>query len=271
MDGLCKRSNIIMNNTTHNSSYHHHFKTGCKGCVMVMSLLLLLTGLAKAGVASAQYHYCSWNRMTLQIPLGEKWSTDAEVQARWQNSVGSRNMFDEALLFSYRQWVYYKPDDRFRISLSPFAYFSAHPYIMKYGYEKLKPTGEYRATIAVEAQQQVLPRLNINGRMGAEYRMLRNSDDNWRTRYRVGSRYDINKKYSISGNYELLFTTHIADVNTHLDNERIWAMMGRTINRKLRAEVGLMHMRRKMTQNSTLVNEGDLLLNVTYSVGSYKH
>jgi len=268
MDGLCKRSKIIMNNTTHNSSYHHHFRAGCKGCVMVMSLLLLLTGLAKAGVASAQYHYCSWNRFTLQLPMGKEWSTDAEVQARWQNGWGSKNMFDEQLLLSYRHWVYYKPDERFRFSLSPFAYFSANPYIMKPGDENLTTTGEFRTTIAAEMQQKLLTKIWINGRVGAEYRMYEYTNNNWRTRYRVGSTYNINKKYSIAGNYELLFTTHAADTYTHLDNERIWAMMGRTISKKLKAEVGLMHMRRKMNSSKSLVKEGDMLLNITYSIAN---
>jgi len=255
-----------MSNTTHKPLYINHLRKGCKGCVLVMSLLLFLTSMAKAGVASAQYHYCSWNRMTVQLPLGNKWSTDAEVQARWQSGAGGKNMFREQLLLSYRHWVYYKPDNRFRISFSPFSYFSANPYIMKPGDEKLNAISEYRMTLAVEVQEKLLPKLWINCRVGAEYRMYEHTANNWRTRYRVGSRYDLNKKYSIAGNYELLFATHVATTYTHLDNERIWAMMGRNITNKLKAEIGLMHLSRKMNGNQSLIKEGDMLLSVTYSI-----
>lgn len=257
-----------MSNTTHKPLYVNHLRKGCKGCVLALSLLMFLTSMAKAGVASAQYHYCSWNRLTVQLPLGNKWSTDAEVQARWQSSAGGKNMFDEQLLLSYRHWVYYKPDEHFRFSLSPFAYFSANPYIMKPGDEKLSTVGEYRTTVAAEIQEKLFPKLWINGRLGAEYRIFEYADNNWRTRYRVGSRYELNKKYSISGNYELLFTTHIGSTYTHLDNERIWAMMGRNITNKLKAEIGLMHLSRKMNGSKSLVKEGDMLLNITYSIAS---
>ncbi len=255
-----------MSNTTHKPLYVNHLRKGCKGCVLVLSLLLFLTSMAKAGIASAQYHYCSWNRLTVQLPIGTKWGTDAEVQARWQSGLGNKNMFDEQLLLSYRHWVYYKPDERIRFSLSPFAYFSANPYIMKLGDEKLTTTNEFRATVAAEIQEKLLPKLWINGRVGAEYRIFESTDNNWRTRYRVGSRYELNKKYSISGNYELLFTTQIGSTYTHLDNERIWAMMGRNITNKLKAEIGLMHLKRKMNGSKSLVKEGDMLLNITCSL-----
>lgn len=259
-----------MYKTTHNQSYVNHFILGCKGCVLVVSLLLFLTGIAQAGIATAQYHYCSWNRFTLQLPISKYWSTDAEFQARWQSSVNSKNMFDEQLLLSYRHWIYYKPNDVLRFSISPFAYFSANPYIMAPGDEKLNTVGEIRTTIAAEIQEKLLPKFWINGKVGAEYRMYNYIDDIWRTRYRLGGRYDINQKYSVTGNIELLFTAHSSNVFSQLDNERIWATIGRNVTKKLKAEIGLMHLRRNMIKNNLLVKEGDMLVSISYSITDKK-
>ena len=204
----------------------------------------------------------------MHMPMSKQWSTDAELQARWQSGLGSKNMFDEQLLLSYRQWVHYKINNRFRLSFSPFAYFNAYPFITKPGDEALTSSIEYRLAIAAEYMVQVSDKLLLNSRVGAEYRMFEKIDNNWRTRYRIGGKYGIGKKYNVTGNYELLFTTHNRDALSHLDNERVWATVGRNLTTKLKAEIGLMHLRRKINNNQIFVREADILFNITYSLAN---
>jgi hypothetical protein len=56
----------------------------------------------------AQHHYNTWFRGMLSIPFVEKIKIDNAFQHSRQNSFENENMFDNNLMFTYRNWVHYE-------------------------------------------------------------------------------------------------------------------------------------------------------------------
>jgi hypothetical protein len=217
--------------------------------------------------ANAQYHYCSWMRGTVQIPISNMINADAEVQGRMQNAPGNHNIFDERLLYSFRQWVHFNANEQLKLSISPFAYFKSYSFLMNPSDVSIPLTEEYRFTIAAEVQERLQNALIFNGRIGAEYRSFTDGRNFFRPRFRTGLRYNMGSKYTFGANYELLLQTGTNIDKLTFDNDRVWASASRSVFKNLKVELGLMHINRSLKRINSALQEGNLLVNITYIYG----
>lgn len=232
---------------------------------MVFLFIGLLAGMPPA--ALGQEHHCGWLRATAEVPLGKKWRTDAELQERRQSSIGTTNPLAAQQMYSWRQWLYYTHSSSFRLALSPIAYFHSRPYIITAADEHKPATEEYRFTAAAEWQQPLPVRhLFVTARVGAEYRLVQHNPAMLRTRYRAGIRYAITPKYTAGVNYEYLIGTTTRPAFTDFDNARAWASITHPLTPHLRAELGFLHIDRKL-KNGDLMQENNILLNLFFGLG----
>lgn len=238
-----------------------------KGISYTLSLILLAVAAMLPLQADAQFHYCSWMRGTVQIPISENINADAELQGRMQNTPGNHNIFDERLLYSFRQWVHYHANEQLKLSVSPFAYFKSYSFLMHPSDVSAPLNEEYRFSIAAEVQEHVKASLFFNGRIGAEYRNFTDGRNFFRPRFRTGLRYNMGSKYTFGANYELLLQTGTNIDKLTFDNDRVWASASRSVFKNLKVELGLMHLKRSLKRINSALQEGNLLVNITYIYG----
>ncbi len=149
-------------------------------------------GLSIAQALPAQHHNNAWFRSTLGIPLDDKFSADVEFQHRRQSGIESKNMLDNNLMFTFRNWVHYQHTPNLKFSVSPFAYFSNYRIIQEQGDQVAKPNSEIRFSIAQEFQHRTFGRIFLVNRNALEYRITKNLPNNiTRFRTRLGGRYEL--------------------------------------------------------------------------------
>lgn len=235
------------------------------------TLSIAVVLLFYTGKAIAQNHTNMWLRATISIPLSGKSKTDAEFQHRRQNDFCSNNLLDKNLIFAFRSWAYYKHSKNVTFSLSPFAYFSNYKLIQKVSDADASATTEYRFTAATEWQNELTKHFFIVNRTAIEYRMFEGTVANTtRLRNKLGFRYDVHSKYSWNVGDEVLINTTGTDTNPMFDQNRLFTTISYKVNPEIKVDLGYMHLSRITKNGTELLNENNVILNVTY-LFSQKH
>ncbi|UKJ06685.1 DUF2490 domain-containing protein [Solitalea lacus] len=215
----------------------------------------------------AQEHYNAWLRGTLSIPVGTKFKTDAEFQHRRQNGFEYRNMFDENLMFSFRNWIHYQHNKDIKFSISPFAYFSNYKIIQKQADEMADPGKEIRFSVAMELQHEIFNKFYVVDRSAAEYRMFNSlQPDITRLRNRLSFRYDFTEQMKLSLFDELLFNVSGTTVQHFLDHDRLGLNLEYKVLPNLKFDVGYIHVTRFPITSSQKLKENNIMLNLTYQL-----
>lgn len=221
-------------------------------------------------ISYAQIHSNSWFRGSFRIPSGKNILFDTELQYRRQNGLNNTNMFDKNLLFAIRSWVHYKYNNRIKLSLSPFAYFSNYRIIRQEGDELVKPTSEIRISGAVELQNDLLKQLFLVSRTAIEYR---NFDSDQapvvRLRSRLGLRYDLNEKWK-SGIYdELIINAAGVPLEHVFDHNRIGLFLKYNVFKNLDIELSYLYIFRLPIKSMDPLRENNFFLHLSYQLGPH--
>ncbi|AEA44983.1 DUF2490 domain-containing protein [Fluviicola taffensis] len=219
----------------------------------------------------AQHHYNAWFRGTLSIPVGEKFKIVNEFQHRRQNGFENENIFDNNLMFAYRNWVHYQHSEDVKFSISPFAYFSNYKIIQEQADETAIPNSEIRFSVAVELQHEILKNFYIVDRSALEYRIFDNhQSDITRLRNRFGIRYDFTRKLKVSIFDELLFNLSGTTHHHFFDHDRLGLNIEYKLLPNLKFDIGYMHITRLSLASTTKGHENNLYLNFTYQLKNLK-
>ena len=208
-------------------------------------------------------HYNSWLRTTVKAPLSEQWSTSAEFQSRRQNNVSDSNPFSESLLYSYRHWISFKHNESITFSVSPFAYYRSYKIITEETDRQMKPSTEYRFTLAMAMQHPIYKTLYITDRTASEYRTFDGKDNIVRLRNRLGLHYDLHAHWMFDVYHELLLNTN-THPHSYLDHERLGIMTAYRFNQHLTVQLGFMHIKRLHESKPELMEESNFIMNISY-------
>lgn len=234
-------------------------------------LLITAMWISIAQNLQAQHHYNAWFRGTLSIPVDEKFKIDNEFQHRRQNGFDNENMFDENLMFTYRNWVHYQHSKDVKFSLSPFAYFKHYRIIQKQLDETAIPNSEIRFSVAVELQHEILKKFYIVDRSAVEYRIFDNhQSDITRLRNRFGFRYDFTGKLKVGIFDELLFNLSGTTYHHFFDHDRLGLNVEYKLVPNIKIDIGYMHITRLPLASTTKLQENNLYLNFTYQLKNHK-
>jgi len=210
----------------------------------------------------------AWGRLTLRLPVTDRWTTDAEVQYRRQSGYEGSTPFDHPLLFSYRQWAHYHlPSRKVTVSLSPFAWFRANPIIRTVA-DYAAPAGdEFRFTAAIKSEPRIALNLAFEYRTALEYRMLIGQDI-VRCRERVALKYRIRNKWLLMPGGELFLNMTGTDRNHIFDQWRASADVAHTLlGNRLTASIGYMYLSRLPRTESKTLGEHDIVVRLLLNVG----
>jgi len=230
-------------------------------------LLTAAIWISIAQTSQAQQHYNVWFRGTLSVPVGRKFKIDNEFQHRRQNGFGNTNLFDNNLMFTFRNWVHYQHNDDVKFSLSPFAYFSNYKIIQKQAEENATPNNEIRFSAAVELQHSVLKKFYVVDRTAIEYRIFNgNQSDITRLRNRFGFRYDFTEKIKLSLFDELLFNLSGTTQHHFFDHNRLGIDFEYKVKPYLKFDIGYIYITRLPLTSTTKLHENNIFLNLTYQL-----
>lgn len=217
-----------------------------------------------AQTVQAQHRYNAWFRSTLSIPVGDKIIADNEFQHRRQSGFDNENLFDENLMFSYRNWVHYQHSENIRFSVSPFAYFKHYRIIQNHSDETAKPNSEVRFSMAMELQHQLLERIYLVNRTAVEYRVFNNRQDITRLRNRLGVYFGVIERMT-AGIFEEPLVNITGVPHKHIfDHNRIGVNLEYKVVPNLKMDLGYMYISRLPLANTTMLYENNFYLNFTY-------
>lgn len=215
----------------------------------------------------AQNHYNAWFRTTLSVPISSKIKMDAEFQHRRQNGFENKNMFEENLMFTVRNWVHYQHNSALKFSVSPFAYFSHYRVIQYQTDETAKPSNEIRFSVAAEWQHKLFEKWHIVDRSAAEYRIFNNTQsDISRLRNRLGIRYDFTEQIKLTV-YDELFVNVIGTTSElFFDHNRIGCNVEYRITHNLKFDIGYIYIIRQPLTITSKLYENNTFFNLTYEL-----
>lgn len=235
-----------------------------------MNRLLTLLAFSLSIQAQAQ-HVSLWTRGTLQLPVNERWSTDAEVQLRRQNGLNNYNPMQEHSLYSYRHWVYYRLNEGVRFAVSPFAYYKAYSMIQEPADYGKKPASEYRLTAAVDLQHNITGSLYIIDRSAIEGRMFNDNTDVLRVRNRLGLRYDLHHNWKFYTYHEVFLNTAGTHIHHFFDHDRLSLGASVKLASHWQVDMAVLHISRLDRQKAEKLEEEALMLNISYKLDFHKH
>ena len=224
-----------------------------------------------ANSLQAQNHYNTWFRTTCSLPVGNKIRIDGELQHRRQNDLDSQSPFDRPLMLTVRGWIHYQYSEHFKLSISPFAYFSNYRIVQHHADETAMPVSETRFSAAAEWLQKIQNKWNVTERNAIEYRIFGNDQQNiTRLRNRLGVRYDITQDARL-GIYDELFCNVAGTSAGHFfDHNRIGVILEYKILPDFKLETGYIYISRlPVTSNSELA-EHNIFLHLTYQLERLK-
>ena len=218
-----------------------------------------------AGSLLAQEHYTAWFRGTVSVPLATKFKVDGEFQHRRQNGYANKDMLANDLMFSFRSWVHYIPNEHIKLSVSPFAIFNNYAIIRQPADEHIKPGREIRFSAATELTQSITRKLYFINRPAVEYRTYDNTlPDMVRWRERIALSYHLSKTVNLAI-YDDLLLNMAGAINTIAYDQNRWGIdLEYRALPKLKLNVGYMRIVRKPGTSSSLQRENNTILNVTY-------
>lgn len=224
-----------------------------------------MTVIACALSAQAQ-HFNAWTRLTISVPVADRWRVDAELQHRRQNGLGDRDMLYAPLMYTFRSWVHYQWRDNVKCSVSPFAYFSNYRIIQSTPDEVATPTREIRGTVAIEIKRPIYKKTTLVLRSAAEYRhWLGGQPDVVRLRNRVGVNYQLSRNMDATVYEELLCNLSGVPPGHLFDHNRAALTIGYKLSTALRLDAGYIYINRLLAAPSTdVVTEHNIFVNLTY-------
>lgn len=232
-------------------------------------LLLSLWGLGvfvPIGL-KAESHNNLWLRGTLTYIPAEKFRVETEFQHRRQNGIGNKNLFDETLLYSYRNWIRYRHNKTVHFSVSPFAYFANYRVIRKSTDIGADPRREIRFSAAIDLQHEILKNFYISNRNFVEYRLFTQGEqDIVRYRNRIGFRYDIGKKIKLNIYDEILLNVTGVTKEHLFDHNRAGIQFEYSILPNFKMDIGYMHIARLPLNNMDMLTENNFVFNFTYEI-----
>lgn len=215
----------------------------------------------------AQHPVTIWSRTTLNFKATPTLNMEGEVQHRRQEAFERNNPFDKNLMYSFRTWIYYKPNTDIVFSASPFAYFSHYKIIRKKEDETANTANEYRFTAAIEWQYALFQDLHLVERTAAEYRIMEGSIENTiRARQKFGLRYTVTKKLNMAMGDEILLNASGTDEQHILDHNRVFFNFGILPSATFKIDFGYIFISRLSKTSVSIKDENTLYLNFTYKL-----
>jgi Protein of unknown function (DUF2490) len=237
----------------------------------IKPIFLVIIAIISDSKTVAQEHINSWFRTTLSSPITEKIKADIELQHRRQNDFKSDNFFDKNLMYTFRTWVYYKQNKDIVYAISPFAYFSNYRIIQKESDAVAKPTNEYRFSVSVELQNELVSNFFIVDRTALEYRAFEGSIENVvRLRNRLAFRYDFSSKFNTAVGDEIFINAVGTDAQHIFDHDRLFANFSFKPKPALKFDIGYIYISRLPKSNLDLIEESNFYLNLTYTLKKKK-
>lgn len=212
-------------------------------------------------------HNNVWFRNTLNAPLTEKITVDLEIQHRRQSGFGNDDVFNKNLMNTFRTWVNHQLNHDVKLSVSPLACFTNYKIIQNYIDQEAVPTREFRYAAAIDLQHELLKKLFVVDRTSTEFRTFSGTQRNiTRLRSRIGLRYDINDKVKLG-----VFDEHLLNIKgvTHdhfLDHARLGFNIEYKTFKKLKLDVGYIHIKRLPLNSNQKLFENNVYLNFTYKL-----
>jgi hypothetical protein len=226
--------------------------------------------LSIAQTLTAQHHHNAWFRSTLSIPVEDKIRTDVEFQHRRQNGFENRNMLDNNLMFTFRDWVHYQHTPNLKFSVSPFAYFSHYRIIQDKADKAAAPNNEVRFSIAQEFQHRTFGRIFLVSRNALEYRIIKNVPNNiTRFRTRFGGRYEVSEHLKLTIFDEFFINVAGTSSAQFTDHNRTGMNIEYSVLPNLKFDVGYIYLIRfsiPSASGNVRIYENNLFLNLTYQL-----
>jgi hypothetical protein len=233
-------------------------------------LLITAMWLSIAQTLTAQHHHNAWFRSTLGIPLEDKIRTDVEFQHRRQNGFENRNMLDNNLMFTFRDWVHYQHTPNLKFSVSPFAYFSHYRIIQDKADKAAAPNNEVRFSIAQEFLHRTFGRIFLVSRNALEYRIIKNVPNNiTRFRTRFGGRYEVTEHLKLTLFDEFFINVAGTSSAQFTDHNRTGMNIEYSVLPNLKFDVGYIYLIRfsiPSASGNIRIYENNLFLNLTYQL-----
>ncbi|WP_025761882.1 DUF2490 domain-containing protein [Dyadobacter tibetensis] len=226
-------------------------------------LIVLHQGLAY-GQDNTRYN--AWTRLTVQTTLNPRFILDNEIQHRRQNDFDNRNFFSKNLLTSYRSWIHYRPSRKVQLSLSPFAFFNQYPSYRQPADGNKSNLHELRFAGAFTLHQPLFSSLYLFSKTGLEYRSFIDQTDKLRARERIGLSYSYNN-WQVSIYEELLLHVAGVPISNFFDQNRLSASISLSPTDRLGLEFGYIHTDKLPGKSSSLTQEENLFLNLSYKIG----
>ncbi|MCH5684649.1 DUF2490 domain-containing protein [Niabella sp. W65] len=238
-------------------------------------MLITAMWVSIAQTLTAQHHYNAWFRTTLSIPLEDKFRTDVEFQHRRQNGFENKNMLDNNLMFTFRDWVHYQHNPNLKFSVSPFAYFSHYRIIQDKADNEAAPNSEVRFSVAQELQHKIYKRIYLVNRNALEYRIIKNVPNNiTRFRTRFGGRYELTEHLKLTVFDE--FFINVAGTSSSAqfaDHNRAGLNIEYRVLPNLKFDVGYLYLIRfsiPSASGNIRLYENNMFLNLTYQLKKNK-
>lgn len=219
-------------------------------------------------------HNNIWSRVSISYPFSSKIKTEAEFQKRFQNDItqnNSENPFKEDLMNSVRFWFQYKINNKFNLSISPFAYFQNTSIISNQLDKEKTKSYELRYSIASDFKQNILPKTYFIERLALEYRDIINSNNNViRIRNKTMFKYEFNSRISI-----IVFDEYFANLNSkdnkHIfDQNRIGITGNYNLSKYIRIELGYIYISRLLKTKEELMYDNNFLIMAYYTFNQNK-
>lgn len=226
---------------------------------------ILLFVLSNFAIAQNMPHLNFWSRVSLTLPIHEKWRTEIEFQHRRQNYYAEKtsNIFQENLLSSVRTWVHYQHNEDIGFSVSPYAYYW-HNAIIVSDADKQKPQiQESRFSLAVDLKHEVAKKLWLIDRTCFEYRDFQNTNaDCIRMRNRLGLRYEFNKKFNITLFDEVFLNIKRVKPSNIFDHDRMGLLFNYKPTKNVRIETGYLYISRLTKNSDEFLHENNFLIHL---------
>ncbi|ODS88292.1 MAG: hypothetical protein ABS44_09060 [Chryseobacterium sp. SCN 40-13] len=237
-------------------------------------LLITAMWLSIAQTLTAQHHNNAWFRSTLSIPLEDKFRTDVEFQHRRQNGFENKNMLDDNLMFTFRDWVHYQHNPNLKFSISPFAYFSHYRIIQNTADNEAAPNSEVRFSVAQELQHKIYKRIYLVNRNALEYRIIKNVPNNiTRFRTRFGGRYELTEYLKLTVFDEFFINVAGTSSAQFADHNRAGMNIEYSVLPNLKFDVGYIYLIRFSIPSASgkiRLYENNMFLNLTYQLKNNK-
>ncbi len=232
----------------------------------VFLLVVLFTSTTNA---QNIHHYNTWGKLSIAQPITKQFKTEVDFQYRTQNNIFSNNTpFDKHLLSSIIVTLNYQLNKNLSFSVSPFAYIASHAIIQQQGDIDKLSTHEVRFSGSMDMQKQLGNHLYLINKTGIEYRDFAATVDIIRLRNRIGLRYELNEKTSLTL-YEEPFLNISGTTSAHFYDHNRLALLGAfKANKHWRVETGLMHIHRLPRISDTALQEENIVVNLYYTLNT---